>query len=103
MIVDRYMVNLFFEIKRNIPLQLQKNLKISATNLESDMVALYNSCDDTNIQLLIEVFLERGGCKLPENFMTDKKTKNNASKPEDVKSTKRKKTKMIYRGQEVYK
>lgn len=59
--IDRYMVNLFFEIKRNIPLSQQTGMKISNPDLGNVMVNLYKSSQDDNIKLLTKVFLERAG------------------------------------------
>lgn len=59
--VDRYMVNLFFEIRRNLPSQQQQGMRLSAPDLGEKLVTLYNSSDDENIQLLVEIFLERAG------------------------------------------
>ena len=61
MVIDRYMVNLFFEIRRNLPTAQQRGMKISSPDLGEIMVELHNKTDDENIRLLIEVFLERAG------------------------------------------
>jgi len=57
--VDRYMVNLFFEIKRNLPFQLQSGLKISSPTLTQDVVDVFNTTEDENIKVLIDRFFER--------------------------------------------
>lgn len=59
--IDRYMVNLFFEIKRNLPFELRSPLKISNANLCDDLIDVYLSIDNEANQRLIEVFLERAG------------------------------------------
>jgi len=59
--VDRYMVNLFFEIRRNIPASQARDLKLADPNLGDAMVKLYQSTDDENIRLLTEIFLEKAG------------------------------------------
>ncbi len=59
--IDRYMVNLFFEIKRNLPKNLQKDLKISNPNLGQELIDLYVSLEDAALKRLIEVFLDRAG------------------------------------------
>ena len=61
MVIDRYMVNLFFEIRRNLPTAQQRGMKISSPDLGEIMVELHNKTDDENIRLLVEVFLERAG------------------------------------------
>jgi hypothetical protein len=67
--IDRYMVNLFFEIKRNIPASQQVNMNISNPQLGELMTKLYNQTDDENIKLLTQIFLERAG----ENWLRDAK------------------------------
>ncbi len=59
--IDRYMVNLFFEIKRNIPTSMQPAMKISDPAIGETMVSLYKKSKDENIRLLVEIFLERAG------------------------------------------
>lgn len=61
--IDRYMVNLFFEIKRNVPYQQQASLKISDPDIGSVMTSLYRETKDENIKLLTRIFLERAGEK----------------------------------------
>lgn len=61
MYIDRYMVNLFFEIKRNSPSKHRASLKISDPDLGQTMIDLYHSLGDDANQRLIEVFLERAG------------------------------------------
>ncbi len=59
--IDRYMVNLFFEIKRNLSFELRDPLKISDPNLGESMLELYRTIDNDPIKRLIEVFFERAG------------------------------------------
>lgn len=59
--IDRYMVNLFFEIRRNLPSKHQQALRLSAPDLGEKIVAIYQQSDDENTRLLIEIFLERAG------------------------------------------
>jgi len=59
--IDRYMVNLFFEIKRNIPIHQHGDMKISNPNIGKVMLDLYKATDDENIKLLTRIFLERAG------------------------------------------
>lgn len=61
MYIDRYMVNLFFEIRRNLPTEQQRTLRIAAVDLGESMIALYQQTDDENIRVLVERFLERAG------------------------------------------
>lgn len=59
--IDRYMVNLFFEIKRNLPSEHGSDLKISDPELSSLMIKKHLSCSNEAIHRLIEVFFERAG------------------------------------------
>lgn len=59
--VDRYMVNLFFEIKRNLPPELGADLKISSADLSSAMINVYWSSDDNAIRTLVDAFFRRAG------------------------------------------
>ncbi len=59
--VDRYMVNLFFEIKRNLPPELGADLKISSADLSSAMINVYWSSDDNVIRTLVDAFFRRAG------------------------------------------
>jgi hypothetical protein len=110
--IDRYMVNLFFEIKRNIPTSQQTNMNISNPQLGKLMSDLYCQTDDENIKLLTQIFLERAG----ENWLKDAKkgapstaqrltkrfNKATVNKPANSSESKIKvKPKRIYRGQVV--
>ncbi len=55
------MVNLFFEIRRGVPLNLQADMKISNSDIGNVMIEVHKQCEDENIRLLIEIFLERAG------------------------------------------
>lgn len=109
--IDRYMVNLFFEIKRNIPLQQQASMKISDPELGKVMSTLYRQTENQNIKLLTQIFLERAG----ENWLEEAEkgiskiaqlkkrvqqveVSKNTSSPD---SSKKRKPKLIYRGQIV--
>jgi len=109
--IDRYMVNLFFEIKRNIPHQQQAELKISDPNIGEVMTALYRETKDENIKLLVRIFLERAGGKWASDADKPKilsnalkrLSKNDAPEAKvDTSSTElRDKPKRIYRGQVI--
>ncbi|GGZ96215.1 hypothetical protein GCM10008090_00530 [Arenicella chitinivorans] len=55
------MVNLFFEIKRNLPPELGDDLKISSADLSSAMINVYWSSDDNMVRTLVEAFFRRAG------------------------------------------
>jgi len=59
--IDRNMVHLFFDIKRNLPLTLQEDLKISAPNLDEKMVQIYTQSNDESVKFKIEVFMQGAG------------------------------------------
>jgi len=59
--VDRYMANLFFEIKRNLPPAQKSSMKIADSDLGERMVDLYKSTNNDSIKVLIKSFLEHAG------------------------------------------
>ncbi len=107
--IDRYMVNLFFEIKRNVPHSQQAGLKISDPDIGSVMTSLYRETRDENIKLLAGIFLERAG----ENWLSEadkpkalsrimkRLSKEPSVEPSSAATTsvKQSKPKRIYRGQ----
>lgn len=99
--IDRYMVNLFFEIKRNLPPEQQSNLKISDHALGDTMVNLYQTCDDENIKLLIKVFMERAGEEWLRRIAPKPGLLPNRAPSQKEKPAKRNKPKRMYRGQVV--
>ncbi|MFT6406841.1 MAG: hypothetical protein ACJAQ6_000251 [Arenicella sp.] len=106
------MVNLFFEIKRNIPPHQQSSMKISDPELGKVMSALYRQTDDQNIKLLTKIFLERAGqtwlkdadksassiATRPTKIVKPLVVNKQADTPEPIKKPK---SKRIYRGQVV--
>lgn len=109
--IDRYMVNLFFEIKRNVPHHQQTGLKISDPDIGSVMTSLYRETKDENIKLLARIFLERAGEKWlseADKPKTLSKIRKRLSKDslDDLNSVappaaKKGKPKRIYRGQVI--
>ncbi len=109
--IDRYMVNLFFEIKRNVPYHQQASLKISDPDIGSVMASLYRETKDENIKLLVSIFLERAGEKWASDAQKPKalgnilKRLSKDSSVEHVSETspavKKHKPKRIYRGQVI--
>lgn len=106
--IDRYMVNLFFEIRRNLPHDLQRDLKISDVSLEQKLIVLHKNTQDESIKTLIEVFLERAGDGFLEKVLPKKDllrrnlfapSKANAPKEQKMNSKpKKSKPKRMYRG-----
>lgn len=109
--IDRYMVNLFFEIKRNVPHRQQADLKISDPNIGSVMTRLYQETKDENTKLLVGVFLERAGEQWAKDAQKPKAlpkmlkflSANNSAEDSSQKSqsAKKNKPKRIYRGQVI--
>lgn len=105
--LDRYMVNLFFEIKRNLPLEQQQDMLISNPEIEDVMINLYQITDDDNVKLLTGIFLERADTNWIKNTNKKKTTSNILSKlidntqPPTSNQQQSKKPKRIYRGQVV--
>jgi hypothetical protein len=109
--LDRYMVNLFFEIKRNLPLAQQREMLVSNPNIGNVMTKLYQTTQDENVKLLTGVFLERAGKewvkkanrKIPATEVLTKLFEKASSLTQDksMKEIPKKKAKRIYRGQVV--
>jgi len=113
--LDRYMVNLFFEIKRSLPLEQQRNMLVSSPDIGEIMTDLYQTTPNENIKLLTGIFLERAGenwikkansSKLGSSFL--KKLVTNSASPSSTtkqliqsEQTKPIKKQRIYRGQIV--
>lgn len=104
--LDRYMVTLFFEIRRNMPIEMQREMKISAPDLGNVMVNLHKTTNDENIRLLVEVFLDRAGpdwlakTLVKENFYRGLKVTSKSSRPTTTKNRKKKPVR-YYRGVRV--
>lgn len=108
--LDRYMVNLFFEIKRNLPLSQQKDMLISSPSIGTIMTNIQQITDDENIKLLINVFLERADQNNSSDLAKSSRPPSLIKKimsptiPKNIGSTKavsNKKSQRIYRGQIV--
>jgi hypothetical protein len=59
--IDRAMVTLFFEIKRNMPFESRDNLKISSPVIGTQLISIYQNSNDKSLQRLIEEFMQRAG------------------------------------------
>ena len=59
--IDRQMVGLFFEIRRSLPLNTRKNLKISENGVERKLIILHTHTSDKRLKNLIERFLQLSG------------------------------------------
>ena len=77
--IDRYMVNLFFEIKRNSPSPSKDDLKISDPDLAKSLIELHQQNISESLNRLIEVFFERAGDGWSDKLRDDSKSSFNLS------------------------
>jgi hypothetical protein len=75
------MVNLFFEIRRNLPHVQRADMKIADARIGNLMVDLYKSTKDENVRVLIEAFLDHAGSEWSEKIK--EKSKNSWAKRVD--------------------
>ena len=61
--IDRKMVTLFFEIKRNMPFEQREDMKIASHDLGDRLVGIYQESDNRTMRMLIEQFMMRAGPK----------------------------------------
>lgn len=101
--VDRFMVNLFFEIRRNLPSQQQQGMRLSAPDLGDKMIILHKASDNEDIQLLIEMFLERAGEDWIKKIRKKKSRKQRTNATKEKLKPKEKATKKsnYYRGVKI--
>jgi len=59
--IDRPMVSLFFEIKRNMPYDQREHMKISSPNIGQQLISIYRKSGSAPLKQLIEDFMERAG------------------------------------------
>jgi hypothetical protein len=103
------MVNLFFEIKRNLPVSQQREMLVSSPTIGDVMTSLYQTTQDENIKLLTGIFLERAGQdwikkanNKPATSMINKLFSKTSSTPQsNSMELPKKKPQRIYRGQVV--
>ncbi len=57
--IDRPLVNLFFQIKRTMPLESRENMKISSPDIKQNLILAYKNSDDETLKSMIEDFLTR--------------------------------------------
>ncbi|MFT5571512.1 MAG: hypothetical protein ACI9FR_000429 [Cryomorphaceae bacterium] len=73
--IDRPMVSLFFEIKRNLPYATRADMKIAAPDVGDRLLDIYQSSDDESLKALIESFLQRAGGDWTKRMVSNKKPK----------------------------
>ena len=59
--IDRAMVNLFFEIKRNMPFDQRQAMKISSPNITQQLIGIYEESSNNSLKHLIQDFMVRAG------------------------------------------
>lgn len=91
--IDRQMVTLFFEIKRNLPFDARNDLKISSPAIGTQLVAIYQSSNDKPLRRLIEKFMQRAG-----DTWVSKLSEPQKNKPKQVHESK---SNLIRQGQHV--
>lgn len=73
--IDRPMVSLFFEIKRNMPFDQRKDMKIAAPNIGEQLVSIYRDSNNKSLKGLIENFMEHAGQGWAQRLNAPKKSK----------------------------
>ncbi len=73
--IDRAMVSLFFEIKRNMPFEQREEMKISSPTIGTSLVKLYKSSRNRALKRLIRDFMQLAGEDWLAKIAKPKKTK----------------------------
>lgn len=73
--IDRPMVSLFFEIKRNMPANEREEMKIASPDVGDQLVAIYQDSDDKALKQLIETFMNRAGSDWAKQLSKPKKSR----------------------------
>ena len=59
--IDRPMVSLFFEIKRNMPFEYRDDIKLAAPDIGEQLISIYEDSKNDTLKELIEAFMDRAG------------------------------------------
>ena len=59
--IDRPMVSLFFEIKRNMPFDEREDMKIASPDVGERLITIYQGSQNKALKELIENFMDRAG------------------------------------------
>jgi len=59
--IDRPMVTIFFEIKRNLPFESRDAMKISAPDIGERLLDIHRASNNPSLKTLIEKFFARAG------------------------------------------
>jgi len=71
--IDRPMVSLFFEIKRNMPQDKRDEMKISAPDIGKRLISIYRKTNNQSLKQLIETFMTRAGADWAKQLEKNKK------------------------------
>lgn len=74
--LDRAMVTLFFEIKRNMPYAQRERMKISSPNIGQQLIAIYEESRSHSLKRLIRDFMERAGSDWAKKLRPEKKNRS---------------------------
>lgn len=70
--INRQMVNLFFEIKRNMPSNTQDDIRITSTGIGHLLLKLHRESESNNLRQLIEKFMAHAGGEWTEKLEASK-------------------------------
>jgi len=73
--IDRPMVSLFFEIKRNMPATDREEMKIAAPDVGDRLVAIYQNSNNSALKELIETFMNHAGADWTKQLSKPKKSR----------------------------
>jgi len=72
--IDRPMVTLFFEIKRNLPFESRDAMKLSAPDIGERLLDIHHASGNKSLKSLIEKFFSRAGEDWIKRVAPPKKT-----------------------------
>lgn len=78
--IDRAMVSLFFEIKRNMPFEQREEMKISSPTVGASLVKLYRNSSNKALKRLIRDFMRHAGDDWLAKIVKPKKAKRTLKK-----------------------
>jgi len=59
--INRPMATIFFEIKRSMPFESRKNMKISSPDVGERLIDIYDASNNEALRQLIEKFMAKAG------------------------------------------
>jgi len=73
--IDRSMVSLFFEIKRNMPATDRDEMRIAAPDVGERLVSIYQNSNNSALKELIETFMDHAGSEWTEQLAKPRKSR----------------------------